>query len=92
MAEDTFDYELDQVMQKVIALEKEVKALKEPKDTEVLESKDGRFRVSLTVDNTGIFQASLQVKVDGTFKSAGERKLFAAHFDHQFKAWRVMFS
>ena len=62
MAGETFDEESDSVMKKVIALEKDVAALKGPQSRVTLTSPNGRFQIALDLFDTGSLQAVLWIK------------------------------
>jgi len=90
MSDETFDYEIDQVMQKVLALEKELKAMKDLKDTATLQSKSGRFQITLFIEDSGGFFAQLHVKMDdGSYKPSGAKRIGQAQRDPRSNIWSI---
>ena len=80
MSDEHFDEEFDQLMQKVIAIEKEVAALKGPQNRVVLTSPNGQIQISVELFNSGLLQAFLFIQQpDGSYtQQPTERKVLHA--------------
>jgi hypothetical protein len=84
MADEHFDEEFDRVMKKVMALEKEVAALKGAQSRVTLTSPKGRFQIALELFDTGLLQALLWVKQpNGTYKQQPSEKKITQALEQQ---------
>ena len=54
MSDENFDYEFEQLMTRIKALEKEVKELKDIKNSVVMQSYNGNFRMAIEIHDSGV--------------------------------------